>query len=185
MTMIRITWSIRESFTAAVDEDALRQCFDPDDHRLEADGHVDLDSLRGDTGCGELDSLLADLEMPAHSTGVQEREVDRMERLATPAPDGGPGRDSAARPGVLPAPPAHGDGEGLRQSLLAGLNPRGYDEGEPGDRTPYHVVDLHGVSIGVKRREHDLYVHVDTTETPDEVVAVEINGGGECDHQVR
>jgi hypothetical protein len=183
MAMIRIGWSIRESFEADVDEDAVRECFDPDDHRLDAEGRLDLDSLLGDTGYGDLDSLLADLETPEHCTGVQERGVDRMRRRAENAA-GEPVRAAAAAPTT--APPAGGSDDALRASLLAALNPRAYDDqGEPGDRTAYHVVDLHGVSIGVRRRQHDLYVHIDTTETPDELVAVEINGGGEHDHPAR
>ncbi len=67
---------------------------------------------------------------------------------------------------------------------LAALNPRAYDD-DPTARTAYVVVDLHGVSVGVQRRAHDLYVHVDTSETPDQVVAVEINGGGENDYPTR
>jgi hypothetical protein len=67
---------------------------------------------------------------------------------------------------------------------LAGLNLRAY-HGDPTACTPYVVVDLHGVSVGVQRRACDLYVHVDTSETPDQVVAVEINGGGENDYATR
>jgi hypothetical protein len=51
-----------------------------------------------------------------------------------------------------------------------------------GDRTDYVVLDIHGVSIGLKRRATDLYLHVDTTETDDHVIAFEINGTGETDH---
>ena len=67
---------------------------------------------------------------------------------------------------------------------LAALRLRVWEHREPGDRTDYAVLDLYGVSIGVKRRDRDLYVHVDTSETPDQVVAVEINGGGEHDYPV-
>lgn len=74
-------------------------------------------------------------------------------------------------------------GQAARRALAA-LRLRVWDDREPGDRTDYAVLDLHGVSIGVKRRARDLYVHVDTSETPDQVVAVEINGGGEHDHPV-
>jgi hypothetical protein len=79
---------------------------------------------------------------------------------------------------------AVGAGPAVAQALAA-LRLRVHDDQEPGDRTDYVVVDLHGVSIGVKRRAHDLYLHIDTSETPDEVVAVEINGGGEIDYPVR
>jgi hypothetical protein len=44
------------------------------------------------------------------------------------------------------------------------------------------VLDLHGVSIGVQRRPDALYVHLDTSETNDTMIAVEINGGGEHEH---
>ncbi|MEN3308855.1 MAG: hypothetical protein V7603_5057 [Micromonosporaceae bacterium] len=55
----------------------------------------------------------------------------------------------------------------------------------PGSRTPYVVVAIHGVSVAVQRRARDLYVHLDTSETEDKVVAVEINGGGEHDYALR
>lgn len=67
---------------------------------------------------------------------------------------------------------------------LHGLNLRAYHD-DPTASTTYVVVELHGASIGVQRRAHDLYVHVDTSETPDQVVAVEINGGGEHDYPTR
>ncbi|WP_332308198.1 hypothetical protein [Salinispora pacifica] len=53
---------------------------------------------------------------------------------------------------------------------------------QAGDRSAYVVLDLHGVSIGVKRRTDDLYLHADTSETSDQRIAFEINGGGETDH---
>ncbi|MEU8370072.1 hypothetical protein [Micromonospora tulbaghiae] len=65
--------------------------------------------------------------------------------------------------------------------VLTRLNLRVYP-GEPGDRTAYVVLDVHGVSIGVKRRAGDLYLHVDTTETDDRLIAFEANGYGETDH---
>ncbi|RQW98752.1 hypothetical protein [Micromonospora inaquosa] len=65
--------------------------------------------------------------------------------------------------------------------VLTRLNLRVYP-GEPGDRTAYVVLDVHGVSIGVKRRAADLYLHADTTETDDRLIAFEINGYGETDH---
>ncbi|MEU8159489.1 hypothetical protein [Micromonospora parva] len=65
--------------------------------------------------------------------------------------------------------------------VLTRLNLRVYP-GEPGDRTAYVVLDVHGVSIGVKRRADDLYLHADTTETDDRLIAFEINGYGETDH---
>lgn len=51
--------------------------------------------------------------------------------------------------------------------------------------TDYIVLDLHGVSIGALRREHDFYLHADTTETNDRIIAFEINGSGEHDHPTR
>ncbi|MGW5557084.1 hypothetical protein ACWER9_07665 [Micromonospora sp. NPDC003944] len=65
--------------------------------------------------------------------------------------------------------------------MLTHLNLRVYP-GEPGDRTAYVVLDVHGVSIGVKRRADGLYLHADTTETDDRLIAFEVNGGGEIDH---
>jgi hypothetical protein len=67
--------------------------------------------------------------------------------------------------------------------VITNLNLRVHP-GDPhaGDRTAYVVLDIHGVSIGVKRRAHDLYVHADTTETSDRLIAFEINGRGETDH---
>ncbi|MEU3118478.1 hypothetical protein ABZ652_30730 [Micromonospora chalcea] len=68
--------------------------------------------------------------------------------------------------------------------VLTRLNLRVY-LGEPGDRTNYVVLDVHGVSIGVKRSADGLYLHADTTETDDRLIAFEINGGGEIDHTIR
>ena len=66
--------------------------------------------------------------------------------------------------------------------VLSGLNLRIYRRDHAaGDRTDYVVLDIHGVSIGVQRRSSDLYLHADTTETDDQTIAFEINGGGETD----
>ncbi len=54
-----------------------------------------------------------------------------------------------------------------------------------GERSDYIVLDLHGVSIGARRRQHDFYLHADTTETNDRIIAFEINGSGEHDHPTR
>jgi hypothetical protein len=108
--------------------------------------------------------------------------VDRMQRRA--GTSAGAPSATAVAPGDPPPLPAPAGGEVLR-ALLATLNARAYDGDEPGTCTPYYVVDLHGVSIGVKRRTRDLYVHIDTTETPDRTIAIEINGGGEHDHPAR
>jgi hypothetical protein len=71
-------------------------------------------------------------------------------------------------------------------AVLSGLNVRVYRRDHAaGDRTDYVVLDVHGVSIGVLRRERDLYLHADTTETDDAVIAFEVNGGGESDHLTR
>jgi hypothetical protein len=68
-------------------------------------------------------------------------------------------------------------------AVLSSLNLRIYRRDHAaGDRTDYVVLDVHGVSIGVLRRKRDLYLHADTSETDDAVIAFEINGGGEIDH---
>jgi hypothetical protein len=54
-----------------------------------------------------------------------------------------------------------------------------------GAATDYIVLDLHGVSIGALRRTNDFYLHADTTETPDRIIAFEVNGLGEHDHPTR
>jgi hypothetical protein len=71
-------------------------------------------------------------------------------------------------------------------AVLRALNLRIYP-GQPGDgdRSDYVVLDVHGVSIGVKRRDADLYLHTDTTETADTTIAFEVNGLGEHDHPTR
>ena len=69
--------------------------------------------------------------------------------------------------------------------VLASLNLRIYRRDHAaGDRTDYVVLDMHGVSIGVLRRARDLYLHADTSETGDQTIAFEINGGGEIDHPI-
>jgi hypothetical protein len=99
----------------------------------------------------------------------------RREKLRTALFTGayGPGPDGA-RYGTDPA----------YAEVLASLHLRVYPP-EAGDVTDYVVLDLHGVSIGVKRRDADLYVHVDTSETADRVIAFEVNDGGEVDHPTR
>ena len=70
--------------------------------------------------------------------------------------------------------------------MLTGLHLRIYRRDHAsGDRSDYVVLDLHGVSIGVQRRKGDLYVHADTSETDDALIAFEVNGGGEADHPTR
>jgi hypothetical protein len=68
--------------------------------------------------------------------------------------------------------------------ILGRLNLRVYPPESAADTTEYVVLDLFGVSTGLRRREHDLYLHLDTTETADQVIAVEINGGGEVHHPI-
>ena len=67
--------------------------------------------------------------------------------------------------------------------VLRNLHLRVYP-GQPGDgdRSDYIVLDLHGVSIGARRRDHDFYLHADTTETNNRIIAFEVNGSGEHDH---
>lgn len=70
--------------------------------------------------------------------------------------------------------------------VLAALNLRIYRRDHAaGDRTDYVVLDIHGVSIGVQRCASDLYLHADTSETDDTLIAFEVNGGGESDHPTR
>ncbi len=54
-----------------------------------------------------------------------------------------------------------------------------------GERSDYIVLDLHGVSIGARRRHNDFYLHADTTETNDRIIAFEVNSSGEHDHPTR
>jgi hypothetical protein len=68
--------------------------------------------------------------------------------------------------------------------VVRALNLRIYPSDAADDRTRYVVLDIHGVSVGLKRRAHDLYLHIDTTETGDHLVAFEANGGGEIDHDI-
>ncbi|MEV8515898.1 hypothetical protein [Dactylosporangium sp. NPDC051484] len=70
--------------------------------------------------------------------------------------------------------------------VLHHLNVRVYPpEPAAAGSTGYVVLDVHGVSVGVQRRANDLYLHIDTTDTPDRVIAFEINGLGETDHPTR
>lgn len=81
---------------------------------------------------------------------------------------------------------ALGPVEPVLADVLDHLNLRIYPRDRAaGDRSAYVVLDLHGVSIGARRRAFDLYLHADTSETDDYFIAFEINGGGEVDHQIR
>ncbi|GLZ01900.1 hypothetical protein [Actinoplanes sp. NBRC 103695] len=96
------------------------------------------------------------------------------------------GQHALTGPRLLAALTLIGDLDPVIANVLRDLHLRVYP-GQPGDgdRSDYIVLDLHGVSIGALRREHDFYLHADTTETPDRVIAFEVNGSGERDHPVR
>jgi hypothetical protein len=70
----------------------------------------------------------------------------------------------------------------LLSAVLRELRLRVYPSAPGSANSDYIVLDLHGVSIGVRRRPDALYVHLDTSETNDTMIAVEINGGGEHEH---
>jgi hypothetical protein len=70
----------------------------------------------------------------------------------------------------------------LLSDVLRELCLRVYPAAPGSADSDYIVLDLHGVSIGVQRRPDALYVHLDTSETNDTMIAVEINGGGEQVH---
>ncbi|RIV29794.1 hypothetical protein [Micromonospora radicis] len=93
----------------------------------------------------------------------------------------GDGQHTLSGPQLAGALALRGPVDPVYAKVVGRLNLRVYP-GEPGDRTAYVVLDVHGVSIGVKRRASDLYLHADTTETDDRLIAFEINGGGEIDH---
>lgn len=81
---------------------------------------------------------------------------------------------------------ALGPVEPVLADVLNHLNLRIYPrDDEKRDRSAYVVLDLHGVSIGLQRRAGELYLHADTTETDDDLIAFEINGGGEIDRSIR
>ncbi len=75
-----------------------------------------------------------------------------------------------------------GDVDPVCADVLTHLNLRAYPAPPDAPVTAYVVLDVHGVSIALQRRESDLYLHADTTETNDRCIAFEINGGGEVDH---
>ena len=105
----------------------------------------------------------------------------------TARPDGmSDGQHALAGPRLLAALTLIGDLDPVIADVLRNMHLRVYP-GQPGDgdRSDYIVLDLHGVSIGARRREHDFYLHADTTETPDRVIAFEVNGLGEHDHPTR
>jgi len=96
------------------------------------------------------------------------------------------GQRALNAPRLLAALTLIGDLDPVIAEVLRNLHLRVYP-GQPGesDRSDYIVLDLHGVSIGARRREHDFYLHADTTETNDRLIAFEVNGSGEHDHPTR
>jgi hypothetical protein len=96
------------------------------------------------------------------------------------------GQHALHAPRLLAALTLIGDLDPVIADVLKNMHLRVYP-GHPaeGERSDYIVLDLHGVSIGARRRVTDFYVHVDTTETTDRVIAVEVNGGGEHDLPTR
>jgi hypothetical protein len=96
------------------------------------------------------------------------------------------GQHALHGPHLLAALTSIGDLDPVIADVLRNMHLRVYPghqaEGECND---YIVLDLHGVSIGARRRVSDFYLHVDTTETNDRVIAVEVNGGGEHDLPIR
>ncbi|MFI9640863.1 hypothetical protein ACIG87_12485 [Micromonospora sp. NPDC051925] len=98
----------------------------------------------------------------------------------------GDGQHTLGGPQLAGALAALGLVDPVCAEVLTLLNLRVYPgDATAGDRTAYVVLDVHGVSIGVKRRAADLYLHADTTETDDRLIAFEINGGGETDRPTR
>lgn len=73
----------------------------------------------------------------------------------------------------------------LLATVLRELRLRVYPAAPGSGSSDYVVLDLHGVSIAVQRRPSDLHLHVDTSETADTLITVEINGGGEHEHPTR
>lgn len=79
-----------------------------------------------------------------------------------------------------------GDVDPACAEVIGTLNLRVYPAYPADDAiTDYVVLDVHGVSIGVQRRTGELHLHADTSETDDDRLAFEINGGGEIDHPIR
>ncbi|GIF78108.1 hypothetical protein [Asanoa siamensis] len=72
--LVRLSWSVRESFSADVPEHRLTALADLDPIRR-PDGSLDLASLTDKVRERGLDGVLADLECQATSRGVQQRDV--------------------------------------------------------------------------------------------------------------
>ena len=69
-----------------------------------------------------------------------------------------------------------------RQAVLAALNLRTYPaEPQYGDRSPHVVLEVLGVTIGVRHRANETFVHLDTDELPEQLgpLVVEVDNGGE------
>ncbi|OJF13136.1 hypothetical protein [Couchioplanes caeruleus] len=88
-------------------------------------------------------------------------------------------RLTAALRALGPVEPALAD---VLDHLNLRLYPRDHTAG---DHSAYVVLDLHGVSLGAQRRAGGLYLHADTSESDDDLIHFEINGGGEADHPTR
>ncbi len=96
------------------------------------------------------------------------------------------GQHALNAPRLLAALTLIGDLDPVIANVLRNLHLRVYPgHTAEGERSDYIVLDLHGVSIGARRRQNDFYLHADTTETNDRIVAFEINGSGEHDHPTR
>lgn len=69
-----------------------------------------------------------------------------------------------------------------RQAVMAALNLRTYAaEPQHGDRSAHVVLEVLGVTIGVRRRADETFVHLDTDELPEQFgpLVVEVDNGGE------
>ncbi len=95
------------------------------------------------------------------------------------------GQHVLAGPRLLAALTLIGDLDPVIADVLGGMHLRVYPgHTAEGDRSDYIVLDLHGLSIGA-RRQNDFYLHADTSETSDRIIAFEVNGSGEHDHPTR
>src|SRR5262249_20370319 len=142
---------------------------------FDAAGALLWPDLDGDTDAGELDdeSLICDMLAAAVEQG---------------GPDffGDPGEPPShlligSTPGLTIADLADPDDED-RQAVLAALNLRTYSaDPKYGDRSAHVVLEVLGVTIGVRHRADETYVHLDTENLPDEFrpLVVEVDNGGE------
>ncbi len=96
------------------------------------------------------------------------------------------GQHALNAPRLLAALNLIGDLDPVIGNVLRSLHLRVYPgQTAEGERSDYIVLDLHGVSIGARRRHNDFYLHADTTETNDRIIAFEVNSSGEHDHPTR